>query len=106
MNVGRVVIQNAFGSLENRWRILKHFDFRDDKTSPIIIVCCVLYNYCEMWGALKPRLANTRIKGDNLMGFGVNRLLIVRKGEQAKVEGERLRIVLFEKWMIDQPIVP
>jgi hypothetical protein len=33
-----------------------------------------------MWGAPEPRLANARIKGDNLMGFGVDRLPIVRKG--------------------------
>ncbi len=35
----------------------------------------------EVWGALEPRLANARIRGDNLMGFGVDRLPIVRKGE-------------------------
>jgi hypothetical protein len=34
-----------------------------------------------MWGVPKPRLANAKIRGDNLMGFGVDRLLIVKKGE-------------------------
>ncbi len=96
MNSRRVVIENAFGYLKSRWRILKHFNFRDDKTTPIIIVCCVLHNYCEMWDALEPRLTNARIKGENLMGFGVNRLPIVRIRKQAKVEGERLRITLFD----------
>jgi hypothetical protein len=28
MNSGRVVIKNAFGSLKNRWRILKHLNSR------------------------------------------------------------------------------
>jgi hypothetical protein len=32
-----------------------------------------------MWGVSKPRLANARIRGDNLMGFGVYRLLIVKE---------------------------
>jgi hypothetical protein len=41
-------------------------------------------------------LANARIKGDDLMGFGVNRLFIVREGEQTKVEGEKFRKVVFE----------
>jgi hypothetical protein len=59
-----------------------------------------------MWGAPEPRLANPRIKGDNLVGFGVNRLLIVKEGEQAKVKGERLRRALFEQWVIDHPILP
>jgi hypothetical protein len=65
----------------NRWIILKRFNFKVDKTSPITIVCCKLQNYCEMWGALKLRLANARIRGDNLMGFGVDKLPIIREGE-------------------------
>jgi hypothetical protein len=84
MNSRRVVIENAFGFLKNRWRILKHFNSRNDKASPTIIVCCVFHNYCEMWEALELRLTNARMKGDNLMGFGVNRLPIVRKGKQAR----------------------
>jgi len=106
MNSRRVVIKNAFVSLIGRWKILKHLNSKVDKASLIIIACCVLHNYCEMWGAPEPRLANTRIKGDNLMGFGVNRLLIVREGDQIKVEGERLRRNFFEQWVIDHLIVP
>jgi hypothetical protein len=63
---------------------LKWFYSRIDKASPITIICCVLHNYYEMWGAPKPKLANAKIRGDNLMGFGVNRLFIIREGEQAK----------------------
>jgi len=61
----RVVIKNAFVSLINRWRILKHFNSKVDQTSLITIACCVLHNYYEMWGALEPRFANARIRGDN-----------------------------------------
>jgi hypothetical protein len=93
MNLGKVVIENAFGSLKNRWRILKHFNFKVDKASSITIVCCVLHNYCEMWGAPKLGLTNEKIRNDNLMGFGVDRLHIFRKGEQAKVENEILKRV-------------
>jgi len=106
MNSSRVVIENAFVFLKNRWKVLKYFNFRINKASPIIIAYCVLHNYCEMWGAPKPKLANARIRGGNLMGFGVNRLFIVREGEQAKVEGERLRKAFFEQWVIDHPILP
>jgi hypothetical protein len=101
-----VRIKNAFVSLINRWRILKHFNSKVDKTSLITIACCVLHNYCEMCGAPEPRLANAKIRGDNLMGFGVNRLPIIKKGDQAKVEGERLRRNFFEQWVIDHLIVP
>jgi hypothetical protein len=58
---------------------LKHFNFRVDKASSITIVYCVFHKYCEMWGAPEPRLANARIRGDNLMGFGVNKLPIVKE---------------------------
>jgi len=50
----------------------------------MIIACYVLHNYCEMWGALEPRLTNAKTMGDNLTRFGVNRLLIVK--EQKKVK--------------------
>jgi hypothetical protein len=36
-------------------------------------------------------LANARIKGDNLMGFGVDRLLFVKGRKHAKIKGEKLR---------------
>ncbi len=70
--------------MKNRWRILKHFNSIVNKASPITIACCVFHNYYEMWGASKPRLANAIIRGDNLMGFGVNRLFIIREGKQQK----------------------
>ncbi len=89
MNLRRVVIENTFGSLKNRWRSLKHFTSRIDRTSSIIVTCCVFHNYCEMWSAPELGLANARIKDHNLMGFGVDKLLIVRERKHAKVEGER-----------------
>jgi hypothetical protein len=106
INLGKVATENAFGSLKNRWKILKHFNYRVDRASPIIVVCCVFHNCYEMWGALKLGLANARIKGDTIMGFGVDKLLIVREGEQAKAKGERLKKVLFGQWVINHPIVP
>jgi hypothetical protein len=50
----------------------------------MIIACYVLHNYCEMWGALEPRLTNAKTMGDNLAGFGVNRLLIVKEQKRVK----------------------
>ncbi len=40
------------------------------------------------------------------MGFSVDKLPIVREGEQAKGKGERSRKVLFGQRMINYPIVP
>ncbi len=69
--------ENAFDSLKN------HFNYKVDRTSPIIVVCRVFHNY-EMWGALELGLANARIRGDTIMGFGVDKLPIVREGKHAK----------------------
>jgi hypothetical protein len=77
LNSRKLVIENAFDFLKNRWKILKHFNSRVDIASPIIVFCCVLHNYCE-----KPRLTNEKIRGDNLMGFNVSKLPTIRKGKQ------------------------
>jgi hypothetical protein len=52
-----------------------------------------------------PRLGppNVAAPQDNLQGFR-DRLPIVRSGEIAKVEGEKLKTALFEQWLIDNPI--
>jgi hypothetical protein len=47
-NGGRVVIEQVFGSLKNRWRILKAFNMSVEKVVVVTLACCVLHNYCEM----------------------------------------------------------
>jgi hypothetical protein len=101
MNSGRVVIENAFGTLKNRWRVLKKFNMRVDRTARLTVACCWLHNYCKMQGDPEPRGADRR---DPLVGFGCHRLPILRDGEPAKVAGEQLREKLYEQWLIDNPM--
>ncbi len=91
INSRKAIIENAFDSLTNMWWLLKHFNSRVDKASPITIVYCVLHNYHEMWGASKPRLANARIKGDNLIEFSVDRLYVLRKGKRIKSKSKKVK---------------
>ncbi len=63
---------------------MKHVNSKLDIVALMIIACYVLHNYCEMWGALEPRLTNAKTMGDNLAGFGVNRLLIVKEQKRVK----------------------
>jgi hypothetical protein len=104
MNSKRVVIENAFGSLKTRWKILKHFNSRVDRATKVTMVCCVLHNYCELCGEPEPKVANPATRGDVLMGFCVERLSCVRKGKAANAKGERIRQNLFEQWVIDHLI--
>jgi hypothetical protein len=95
MNSKRVVIKNAFGSLKNRGRILKHFNLKVDRVARVVVACCNLHNYYLKWGAHELGPPNVAILQNNLQGFG-DRLPILRKGE-------KLKIALFEQWLIDTP---
>lgn len=47
----RMVVENAFGRLKGRWRILlKRNDTRIQKLPNLVIACCVLHNLCESSG--------------------------------------------------------
>jgi hypothetical protein len=69
MNSERVVIEMAFGSLKNRWRILKNFNSRVDKAARITVACCWLHNYCELRNLPEPR-GIRGARADPLVGFG------------------------------------
>jgi hypothetical protein len=44
-----------------------------------------------MWGALELKLANARIRGENLIGFSVEKSLIIKEGKEAKTKVEKLK---------------
>jgi hypothetical protein len=45
MNSRRAVIKNAFGSLKNKWHMLKHFNSKVDRATRVVVFY-VLRNYC------------------------------------------------------------
>jgi len=53
MNSGRLIIENAFGSLKNKWCTLRLFNLRVDRAARVIVAYCVLHNYHLEWGAPK-----------------------------------------------------
>jgi hypothetical protein len=65
MNSRKVVIESAFGSLMNKWHILKIFNSRVNRALRITIVCCVLRNFCINWCALMPRPPNVLTSSNN-----------------------------------------
>lgn len=50
-NMIRVVVENVYGRLKGRFRsIVKMVDFNVEIVCFVIVVCCVLYNFCEVMG--------------------------------------------------------
>jgi hypothetical protein len=99
INSGKVVIENAFGALKNRWRILKCFNSDVDKCPTVIVACCVLHNYCELRGERLPHPTDTRLRRDALVGLHRGRQQLPDYGNVAKIAGENMRCALFASWL-------
>ena len=54
LNSGKVVIEQAFGALKNRWRILKNLNMGVDRAATITPACCVVHNYCKIFSERVP----------------------------------------------------
>ena len=98
VNNGRVVIEQAFGSLKNHWRILKGFNMSVEKAALVTLACCVLHNYCEGQRQRVPVPADIRLQHDPFVGFHVGRMQLPRE-VAAKLAGEAMRDVLFASWL-------
>lgn len=46
LSKGRVVIENAFGILKNRWQILRDLNVRLQDAPMVTLACCALHNLC------------------------------------------------------------
>jgi hypothetical protein len=82
---------------------IEEFKFCVNGAPTIVITCCVLFNYCEMWKIPKFGRGNDVARRDNLARFKVDRLPTLRDGKQAKQIRELMKKVLFEQWLIDYP---
>eukprot|EP01018_Ginkgo_biloba_P005772 Gb_14975 [translate_table: standard] len=51
---GRVKIENAFGLLKGRWRILRDIGVELDKVPRFVVACRVLHNFLQMNGEVEP----------------------------------------------------
>ena len=54
MNAGRVLVENAFGLLKGRWRILKRANCSVLRLPKVAAACCVLHNFCQLMEVGEP----------------------------------------------------
>ena len=93
INDGRVSIENAFGLLKMRWRILNSVNSRVDIAPSIVVGCCVLHNFCQLMK--EPVLRTDLVPLHMVRG----RRPVIREGRAAKEAGEVMRDVLFNNWL-------
>jgi len=63
---------------------------------------CYSQLYLE-WGASKLGPPNVAAPQNNFQEFG-DRLQTTKEGKTTKVEGEKIKTILFKQWLINNPI--
>jgi hypothetical protein len=53
-----------------------------DKTSHIIMACCVLHNFCELHGILEPILCDIKDGSDQSIGFLTRGIVLEKENKQ------------------------
>ena len=81
INVGRVLVENAFGLLKGRRRILKRANCSVFRLPKLVAACCVLHNFCQLMEVGEP-CDGVGVCIDLHLGWHGNCLGIVRVAKQ------------------------
>ena len=90
------MIEQAFGALKNRWRILKNLNMGLDRATTITLACCILHNYCEIFLEQVPLPDNFYQRAVHFVGVRRGPLRVPGDGRVGKVAEEQMRAALFE----------
>jgi hypothetical protein len=104
VNSGRVIIEHVFGALKNRWKILKNFNMSMDRAATVTFACCVLHNFCEIYGERVPLPENVAQRADPFVGVHRGGMRLSGDGRAWKVAGEQMKASIFE-WVARNPNV-
>ena len=97
MNVGRVLVENAFGLLKGRWKILKRANCSVLRLPKVVVACCVLHNFCQLMEVGEP-CDGVGVCIDPHIGLA-RQLPRHREGRQATLAGEALRELLYADFL-------
>ena len=103
VNRGRMVIEQAFGTWKNGWRILKTFNMYVKKTTLVTLAYCVLHNYCEIHNQPVHIHADVGLRRDPHVGFCMGMMQLLYEDVAANVAGLRMKNVLFLSWLECNP---
>ena len=85
---GRVVIEHAFWTLKNQWRILKNFNMNMDRTATVTLECCVFHNFCEIASKWSPLPENVAQRPDPFVGVRRGAMRLSDYGRAGNVAGK------------------
>lgn len=54
LSLGRIKVENAFGLLKNRWRILQNVNVDLSFAPTVVGACCLLHNFVQLRGEAEP----------------------------------------------------
>ncbi len=96
MNVGKISIENVFGILKNRQRILHCISACVYQSPEIVVPCCVLHNYDQLMGLPPPP------KGpqEEPLCHARGQMPFLCEGQVTSQCGETMHATFFTNWMI------
>ncbi len=96
MNVGRVRIENAFGVLKSRWRILHSINTHVDWAPGLLVACCVLHNYCQLMRLPPPQ----KDPQEDPLCCVRGQMPLLCEGWIVSQCEKAMHVALFKNWMI------
>ncbi|MCO5550111.1 hypothetical protein L7F22_003591 [Adiantum nelumboides] len=87
---GRVVIENVFGIMKNRWRILRNMPIHLYRVPTYVIACCVLHNF------LMEHVGDE--DAEDHVDPHPNNLPAQVGARQVHARGQRMRNIIFCHW--------
>ena len=93
------MIENAFGALKNRWRILKNFNMEVNKAATVTLACCVLHNFCEIYSERVPLPKDVDQLPDQFVKVRRGAMRLLADGRIGKIAGEYMRAIIFQSWV-------
>ena len=79
--------------------IFKNFNINMNRAATVTLACCVLHNFCEIYGERVPLLEDMAQCPDPFVGVRRGVMRLPGHGRAGKVAREQMRATIFESWV-------